>query len=188
MKLLFDFLPVLLFFISFKIYGIYVATGVAMAASVLQVTGFWLKHRRFEALHIITLVIVLLLGSVTLLLHNPLFIKWKPTVIYWAFAIVFLSSQFMGKKPLFQRMMEEKLELTPKLWARLNISWVVFFALMGIINLVVAYHFSTDIWVDFKLFGTLGLTVAFVVAEAVYMAKHDQSRSLNPLKKPRELK
>lgn len=172
MKLLFDFFPILLFFIAFKLFGIYYATGVAMAASLLQVLGYWIKHRRFEMMHIITLFLVLILGSATLFLHNPLFIKWKPTAIYWAFAIAFFGSQFIGHKPLIQRMMEEKIALEGSIWFRLNMSWVVFFAVMGVVNIIVAYHWSTNAWVNFKLFGTLGLTVIFVVIQALYMARH----------------
>lgn len=172
MKLLFDFFPILLFFIAFKIFGIYYATGVAMAASLLQVFGYWLKHRRFETMHIITLIVVLLLGSATLFFHNALFIKWKPTAIYWAFALAFLGSQFIGNKPLIQRMMEEKLSLENSIWIRLNLSWVIFFAVMGVVNLIVAYNWSTNAWVNFKLFGTVGLTILFVIVQAIYMARH----------------
>lgn len=176
MKLLFDFFPILLFFIAFKFYGIYYATAVAMIASILQVAGYWIKHRRFETLHIITLVCVIFLGGATLLFHNPLFIKWKPTVIYWAFAVAFFCTHFIGKKPLIQRMMEEKLVLPQGVWHRLNLSWVIFFVVMGCVNIYVAYHFSTNIWVDFKLFGTLGLTFLFVILQAFYMARHAEAQ------------
>ena len=172
MRLLFDFFPIVLFFIAYKLYGIYVATSVAMIASVLQIGYFWLRHRRVESLHVITLVLVVVLGSATLLLHNDMFIKWKPTAIYWAFAIAFLVSQWVGHKPLIQRLMDNKLQLTPAIWQRLNFSWVGFFVVMGIINLFVIYHFSTNIWVNFKLFGTLALTLIFVIGQALYMAKH----------------
>lgn len=177
MKLLFDFFPILLFFVVFKFYGIYYATAAAMIASLLQVAGYWIKHRRFEMLHMITLVCVIFLGGATLLFHNPLFIKWKPTVIYWAFAVVFFITQFIGGKPLIQRMMEEKMVLPAAIWQRLNISWVIFFAAMGCINIYVAYHFSTNIWVDFKLFGTIGLTFLFVLLQAFYMARHTETQS-----------
>lgn len=172
MKLLFDFFPILLFFIAFKVYGIYTATAVAMAASLLQVAGFWLKHRRFEIMHLVTLGSVLLLGGATLIFHNPLFIKWKPTVIYWIFAIIFLGTHYIGKKPLIQRLMEEKLSLPKTVWGRLNLSWVMFFTIMGAVNLFVAYHYSMDIWVDFKLFGSFGLTFVFIILQALYMAKY----------------
>lgn len=176
MKLLFDFFPILLFFITFKFYGIYTATAVAMFASAFQVGLYWIKHRRFETMHLVTFGCVLLLGGATLLFHNDLFIKWKPTAIYWIFAVLFIATQFIGSKPLIQRLMEEKLTLPAPIWLRLNVSWAIFFALMGIANLYVAYHFSTDIWVDFKLFGSLGFTIIFVLLQALYMAKHADTK------------
>lgn len=176
MKLLFDFFPILLFFIAFKIYGIYTATAVAIAASFLQLGLYWIKHRRFEPMHIVTFATVLLLGGATLILHNILFIKWKPTVIYWIFAIVFFGTQFIGNKTLIQRLMEEKIVLPSKAWLKLNLSWGIFFALMGIANLYVAYHYSTDIWVDFKLFGTLGITFIFIILQSIYIAKHAENK------------
>ena len=113
MKLLFDFFPIILFFVGYKIYGIYAATAIAMIASVLQVAYIWVRHHKVESLHIITLVLVIILGSATLLLHNAMFIKWKPTAIYWTFAITFFVSHFIGKKkPLIQRLMESKLVLS----------------------------------------------------------------------------
>jgi len=172
MKLLFDFFPILLFFIAYKFFGIYIATGVAMAASVLQVSGYWFKRRRFETLHIVTLGLVLVLGGATLFFHDQLFIQWKPTAIYWAFAVLFMVSQFFGKKCLIQRLMDNKLSLPAAIWRRLNTSWSVFFILMGIINLVVVYNFSTNTWVNFKLFGTLALTLLFVFGQALYMSRH----------------
>lgn len=176
MKLLFDFFPILLFFIAFKLYGIYIATGVAIAASAVQLGFYWIKHRRFEMMHIITFGCVLLLGGATLLFHNDLFIKWKPTAIYWIFAALFVATQFIGNKTLIQRLMEEKLALPAPIWTRLNLSWAIFFVLMGFANIFVAYHFSTDIWVDFKLFGSLGFTIIFVLLQAIYMARHAQTK------------
>lgn len=172
MKLLFDFLPVLLFFTAYKFYGIFVATGVAIAASILQVAIFWFKNRRIEPMHIITLVLIVTLGGATLLFYNELFIKWKPTAINWAFALVFLGSQLFMSKPLIQKMMEKNVQLPTLIWKRLNLSWAVFFFLMGDANLYVIYHFDTDTWVNFKLFGVLGLTVLFVIIQAIYLTRH----------------
>lgn len=172
MKILFDFFPILLFFIAFKFYHIYVATAVLMVATVIQVSIYWLKYRKFENMHLITLVLVVLLGGATLWMHDAMFIKVKPTVIYWIFALLFLATQYIGKKPLIQRLMDSKVELPIKIWQRLNHSWAIFFGLMGAVNLYVVYHFSTNTWVNFKLFGTLGLTLVFVVLQALYMAKH----------------
>ena len=185
MKLLFDFFPIFLFFIAFKCFGIYIATATTMVASLLQVIVYWLKHRRFESLHIITLVTVVLLGGSTLLLHNDLFIKWKPTAIYWVFALAFLCSQFIGKKTLIQRLLDSKLSLPRNVWQRLNVSWAVFFVVMGIANIYVLYHFSTNAWVNFKLFGTLGLTVVFMVIQAIYMTKYMDVKNNSPRKLPK---
>lgn len=173
MKLLFDFLPVLLFFIAYKVYDIYVATAVIIVASVIQVSWFWLKHHRVEKMHLITLVLVLILGGATLLLHNATFIYWKPTVVNWAFAIAFLGSQFIGKKNLLQRMLEEQITLTSRqVWINLNIAWVLFFIAMGVINLYVAFNFEENTWVNFKLFGMMGLTIVFVIGQSFYLAKY----------------
>lgn len=178
MKLLFDFFPILLFFIGYKFCGIYIATAIAMAASLLQVGFFWFKHRRVEITHIITLVLIFVLGTATLFLHNEIFIKWKPTALYWAFTVLFLGSQVIGTKPFIQRLMGDKITLPQNIWQQLNLSWAIFFGSMGGINLYVAYHFSTDIWVNFKLFGTLGATLVFGILQALYMAKY--------LKQPQE--
>jgi intracellular septation protein len=172
MKLLFDFFPILLFFIAYKLFGIYVATAVAMLASFLQVASCWFKHHRFESTHLITLVIILLLGSATIFLHNAMFIKWKPTAVYWIFALLFLTTQFIGNKTLIQRMLDKKVSLPKLIWQRLNLTWGIFFAVMGIANLYVVYNFTTNIWVDFKLFGTLGLTILFVVLQSFYIGRY----------------
>lgn len=171
MKWLFDFFPIILFFIAYKSIDIYAATAVLIAASVIQTGGFWLKHRRFENLHLITLVLVVVLGSATLLLHDENFIKWKPTVVNGLFAIVFLGSQWVGKQPLIQRMMGSQIQLPAAVWVRLNLSWVVFFILSAIANLYVAFHFSTDTWVNFKLFGLLGMTIIFVILQGIYLSR-----------------
>lgn len=172
MKLLFDFFPILLFFIGYKFYGIYAATIIAMVASLLQVGYFWFKHRKVEITHVITLVLILVLGTATLFLHNEMFIKWKPTAIYWAFTLLFLGSQIIGTKPFIQRLMDDKITLPQNVWQRLNLSWALFFGCMGGVNLYIAYHYSTNTWVNFKLFGTLGSTIVFGILQALYMAKY----------------
>jgi intracellular septation protein len=172
MKLLFDFFPILLFFLGYKFYGIYVATIIAMIASLLQVGFFWLKHRRIEIMHAITLVLILILGTATIFSHNAIFIKWKPTAIYWVFALLFFGSQFIGNKPFIQRLMGDKITLPQNIWQKLNLSWALFFSSMGGVNIFVAYKFSTEIWVNFKLFGTLGGTLIFGILQSIYMAKY----------------
>lgn len=172
MKFLYDFFPILLFFIAYKLYGIYTATAVAIAASFIQVGSFWVKHRRFENMHLITLGLIVVLGGATLWLQDERFIKWKPTLVNWLFALAFLGSQFIGKKPLVERMMSNAVKLPDLIWGRLNLTWVLFFTFMGIANLYVVYNFDTDTWVNFKLFGMMGLTFAFVIAQAFYLARH----------------
>ena len=174
MKLLYDFFPILIFFIVFKLYGIYAATASAIIASVLQVGGYWLKHRKFEKMQLITLVLITVFGGATLIFHNPMFIKWKVSVINWLFGLAFLGSQFIGKKNFVQRLLDEKIQLPAPVWQRLNTFWVVYFLALGFINIYVVYHFSTSAWVDFKLFGVLGLTLVFVILQAVYLSKHIQ--------------
>ncbi|MGD8566872.1 MAG: septation protein A [Gammaproteobacteria bacterium] len=174
MKFLFDFFPVLLFFVAYKLYGIYTATAVAIAASFIQVGVYWFKHKKFENSHLITLVILVLFGGATIVLQNEMFIKWKPSVVNWIFAVAFLGSQFIGNKTIIERMMGANITLPASIWLRLNMSWVVFFIALGIINLFVVYNFDTDTWVNFKLFGMMGLTILFIVAQAIYMSRHVQ--------------
>jgi len=172
MKFLFDFFPILLFFLAYKFFDIYIATAVAIAASVIQVGMFWFKHKRFENSHLITLVIVTLFGGATIILQDEMFIKWKPSVLNWVFAIAFLGSQFIGNKTIAERMMSKSVTLPAAIWSKLNISWVIFFFSLGIINLYVVYNFDTDTWVNFKLFGMMGLTLLFIFAQAIYMSRH----------------
>lgn len=172
MKLLFDFFPILLFFITYKLYGIYFATAIAMIASALQVIIFRLRHQRYEKMHLISLALIVILGGATLFFHDPWFIKWKPTGIYWLTALVFVGSRFIGQKTLIQKMMESNISLSQPTWQRLNYAWAVFFVLMGILNLYVAYYYSTDAWVNFKLFGGAGLTLIFVLLQAIYLSRH----------------
>ena len=170
--MLFDFLPILLFFVGYKLYGIYAATIIIIIASLLQTGIFWLKHRKVEFMHITTLVLVLILGTATILLKNEMFIKWKPTAIYWIFSMAFLGSQIIGKKTLIERLMGSKITLPKNVWQNLNISWAIFFIGMGVANIYIAYKFNTDIWVNFKLFGTLGGTLIFGILQSIYMAKY----------------
>ncbi len=172
MKLLFDFFPILLFFVAFKVWGIYTATAVAIAASFAQVALFWLRHRRFEKMHLAVLGIVAISGGLTLAFQDEMFVKWKPTLVNWLFGVVFIASQYVGEKPLAERMMAASIALPREVWYRLNLSWGLFFLALGAVNVYVLYHFDTDTWVNFKLFGMMGLTFAFVIAQAFYIARH----------------
>lgn len=157
-----------------------IATGIAIVASFIQVGGFWLKHRRFEKMHIFSLVLITGLGGITIAFGDPSFIQWKPTVLNWVFAGAFLVSQFVGKKSLVNRMMGGQINLPDPVWFKLNMSWVVFFIASGFANLYVAFYYATDLdektrmdfWVDFKLFGLMGMTLVFVVAQAFYLSKY----------------
>jgi intracellular septation protein len=172
MKLLASFFPIILFFVAYKTHGIYVATGVAMAASLLQTGWHWFRHRQLDKMHLVTLGMLLVFGGMTLLFQDPTFIKWKPTVVNWVFALAFLLSPLVGGKPLTQRMMGHAVEVPAQIWKRLNNAWGIFFMAVGGLNLYVAYRFDEATWVNFKLFGLLGLTFAFIIAQSLYMARH----------------
>ena len=172
MKILFDLLPVFLFFIAYKIAGIYTATAVAMVASLTQMAWLWWRERHLDFMQTMTLTLILVLGSATLLFKNPIFIKWKPTAVYWLFAVTFALSQYMGKEPILKKAMGQQLSLPKKVWSKLNASWVGFFLLLGTLNIVVAYHASENTWVNFKLFGMTGLTIAFVIVQAIFLSKY----------------
>ena len=174
MKFLFDFFPIVLFFIAYKLYGIFAATAVAIAASFLQVGLYWLKHRKVENTHLVTLVLIAVFGGLTLILQDETFIKWKPSVINWLFGIVFLGSQFIGKKNIVERMMGANISLPKFIWPRLNMAWSVFFIALGFANLYVMSYYDTDTWVNFKMFGMMGLTIVFLVGQGFYLARYIQ--------------
>lgn len=176
MKFLFDLFPVILFFIAFKAYGIYVATGVAIAATFAQIGWLLARGRRVETMLWASLAIIVVFGGATLWLQDETFIKWKPTVLYWLFGAVLAGASLIFRRNLIRKLMEEQIRLPDRVWARLNASWIGFFALMGAANLVVAYTFSTDAWVNFKLFGGIGLMLAFVVAQSLVLARYIEDR------------
>ncbi|RMG93035.1 MAG: septation protein A [Zetaproteobacteria bacterium] len=175
MKMLYDLFPVLLFFVAYKWQDIYTATAVLILASLVQTIVHRLRQGRFETSHLITLALVLVFGGATLLLHDELFIKWKPTVINWLFGIAFLASHWIGNKPIIARMLDTKIDLPETVWRRLNAGWGTFFLVLGALNLYVAFAFDTDTWVNFKLFGLMGLTLLFIIAQSIYLAKHLQT-------------
>ena len=176
-KMLFDLFPVILFFVAYKMADIYAATGVAIAASVVQIG--WLKMRchPVENMQWLSLVIIVVFGGMTLLLHDETFIKWKPTVLYGLFAVVLAVSRYALRKNLIEAMMSKQVKLPDPVWDRLNLAWVAFFAFLGVLNILIAYQFSTDIWVNFKLFGSLGLTILFVIGQALYFSRHVQEEA-----------
>jgi intracellular septation protein len=172
MKQLFEFIPILLFFIAFKLYDIYVATAVVIVATTLQVAYNWFRYRKVETMQWITLGLILVMGGATILLHNEQFIKWKLSIIEWLFGVAFLGSQYIGKKPFVERMMSATLTLPSPVWKRLNFMWGCFFLMVGFINVYVMYNFSTDDWVTFKTFGVPGLMVFFIIIQMVFLYKH----------------
>ena len=172
MKFLFDLFPVILFFIAFKIYGIFVATAVAIAGTFLQIGWVWFRHRKVDTMLWVSLVIVTFFGGATLLLQDETFIKWKPTVLYWLFAGILAGGALFMKKNLMKSLLSEQMQLPDVAWTRMNWSWVGFFTFMGIANLAVAYSFSTDAWVNFKLFGGIGLMLAFVLVQGMLLSKY----------------
>lgn len=179
MKFLFDLFPVILFFIAFKFGGIYVATGVAMAATLAQIIWTWIKHRKVETMLWVSLAIITVFGSMTLIFHDETFIKWKPTVLYWSFAIALAGSSLIFKKNLIRTILAKQIELPDNIWLRLNWAWILFFVIMGIINLAVAFAlgFSTEAWVNFKLFGGMGLTLLFALGQGLVLSKHMQEKT-----------
>jgi len=213
MKFLFDFFPLLLFFIAFKFFGIFTATAVVIVASLVQVTWFRLRNGRFEKMHLITMVLVTALGGLTLALHAKSFVMWKPTVVNWAFAAIFLGSHFIGKQPLIRRLLSAQIELPDQVWSRLSLMWVTFFFVAGAANIYFVHDYSVaetalraaapnieenkienldcaadfngngqalcetakhkeDVWANFKVPGTIGLTIVFILLQGLYLARH----------------
>ncbi len=172
MKFLFDLIPVILFFAAFKLYDIYVATAVAIVATFMQIGWMWLRYRKVDKMLWISLVIIVLLGGATLALQNDAFIKWKPTVLYWIFALALLISNLFFNKNLIRMLLEKQLVLPVSVWNKVNLSWVGFFVLMGGLNIHIAFNYSIDTWVNFKLFGSMGLMLAFIVVQGAMLAKY----------------
>jgi intracellular septation protein len=175
MKFLFDLLPVVLFFVAFKLADIYVATAVAIATTFVQVAWLKLRGRRVDAMLWASLGIIAVFGGATLALQDEIFIKWKPTVLYWLLGVMLAGAALAGRN-LIRLMLSEQVQLPDAVWNRLNWSWVGFFAFMGALNLYVAYNYSTDLWVNFKLFGGMGLMLLFVVVQALFLARHVEDK------------
>jgi len=198
MKFLIEFLPIILFFAAYQLYSlipasiiesinsvmpfalspsnqsdsIYFATLVAIVVSGLSVLIYFIKHRGFNKNQTITFVLFLIFGGATLFLRDPTFIKWKPTVINLVFALIFLGSAFIGDKPLSQRFLGNAIEAPNTIWNKLNTAWIIFFLFVAAINLYIAYNFSEEIWVNFKLFGMMGLTIAFIIIQMIILNRY----------------
>jgi intracellular septation protein len=184
MKLLIDFFPIALFFIAFKFAGIYVATAVAMVATLLQIGWLYVKHRKVEPMQWVSLAIITLFGGATLIFHDETFIKWKPSILYWLMGAALLVGQLGFKKNFIHSMMSAQLSLPDFVWLRLLWSWSGFFAVMGGINLWVAFNYDTDTWVNYKLFGSMGLMFIFVLAQGMYLSRFIQPEEEQPAQEP----
>jgi len=176
MKFLFDVFPLILFFIAWSVYDIFVATAVAIAGTVTQVGWMWLRHRRVGNMLWVTLVIMVVFGGATLALRDPTFIKLKPTVLYWLFAGGLAIAELGFGKNLIRSMMQEQISVPDFVWGRLLAAWIAFFVVMGALNLYIAYSFSESVWVQFKVFGGIGLMLLFVLLQALMLARHIEDK------------
>ncbi len=172
MKLLFDLFPVILFFVTFKFAGVFAATAAAIAATFVQVAWVKYHHSKVDTMLWVSLGIITVFGGATLLLHDETFIKWKPTILYWVFAATLLLSPILFKKNLMRALLQEKMALPDPVWNYLNLSWSAFFAVLGVVNLYVAFNYSTDAWVNFKLFGATGMMLVFILVQSAMLSKY----------------
>ncbi|NQY51898.1 MAG: septation protein A [Piscirickettsiaceae bacterium] len=186
MRLFFNFLPIALFFITYKFGGgiyqwngqeyniqsIYAATAVMIATTMTHASHSWWLHGRIEGYQLIILGLVITLGGATIWLHNPNFIKWKPTIVYWSFAIAIAGAYLFTKQSLLERTMNKYIQLPAIIWFRLSIAWILFFVLSGATNIYIAFNFNEATWVYFKLFGLLGLTATFVIIQSIYLVRY----------------
>lgn len=196
MKILFDLFPIILFFIAYQYGashpenatawlaalgitldsaakpGVFLATVVAIGATFIQLAWAWLKYRKIDTMLWVSLVLIVVFGGATLFLHDESFIKWKPTVLYWLFSLSLGLAPILFERNLIRLMMEKNISLPDAIWARLNIAWAAFFLLMGVANLWVAMNYSTDDWVNFKMFGSIGLMLVFIIGQTAYLSRH----------------
>jgi intracellular septation protein len=170
-KFLIDLFPIIAFFGAYQWSDMFVATAVVMVACAVQTFGYRLVSGEFDRNHLLALILVLPFGALTLLLRDPMFIKWNGTVELWFLAVALLVSQYVGEKPLIERMMGEGLVLPPKIWRQVNLAWVLFFLFSGACNIYVAYNFEEATWMNFKMFGMTGMSIAFVALQMVWIMR-----------------
>ena len=170
MQLLTDFLPLIAFFVAFVVYDLYVATATIIVVMALQIAYQWFRHRKVNKMLLISGSLVAVFGGITLALRDPVFIQWKVTVVNWLFALAFLGSQLFGSKTFTERAMGHAVELEPAVWRQLNTLWVVNFAVIGALNLYVMYNFDLQIWVYFKTWGMIGLSLLMAVGQAIWIS------------------
>ena len=176
MKFLFDLFPIILFFIAFKLADIYTATIVAMVATIAQILWVYIRHRKIDAMQWISLTMIVVFGSLTIFLHDKTFIQLKPTALYWLFSsALFISAQFFQKNWI-QILMGKQITINSPnaktIWGKLNFAWSLFFLFLGALNLYVAFQYYEEAWVNFKLFGSTGLLLIFVIAQGVWLTRH----------------
>ncbi len=172
MKFLFEFFPIMLFFAAFKFRGIFFATAVAIVASILQIGYSYIKNKKVEKPMIISLVVILVFGGATLLFHNETFIKWKPTILYAIFGGALFVSRMFFNRNLIKAMLESQITVPEKVWEWINYSWAAFFSFVAVLNIYVAYNYTTETWVNFKLFGIMGLMFIFVIIQGIFLSKY----------------
>jgi intracellular septation protein len=172
MKFLFDIFPVILFFVVYKFWGIYAATAAAIAATLIQIAWAKIKHGKVDNTLVLSGVVIVVFGGATLFLQDESYIKIKPTVLYWLFAVGLVAANMFFKKNLIRGLMETQIGLPDPIWDKLNLAWAIFFAVLGALNLFIAFTFPTDLWVDFKVFGTMGLMFLFFIGQALVLDKH----------------
>ncbi|ELY3758339.1 septation protein A [Cronobacter universalis] len=172
MKQLLDFLPLIVFFVVYKLHDIFWATAALIVATALAVIYSWYKYRKVEKMTLVTFVLVAVFGGLTIYFHNAEFIKWKVTIIYALFAGTLLIGQWVMKKPLIQSMLGKEITLPPHAWSRLNIAWALFFIFCGLLNIYVAFWLPEAVWMNFKVFGIPGLTLVFTLLSGVYIYRH----------------
>lgn len=179
MRFIFDFIIIIAFFIAYKLWGLYIATAVIMGGSALQLLFHRWRDGKWDKFSLRLALIIWVLGAATLILHNSIFIKWKPTIAYWVLSGLFMGSHYFAKTPILQRLLGTKITLPDFVWQRLNLSWGLFFLFLGALNIYVIYNYSTDVWVYFKLIGCIGLSIIFMIFQGIYMARHMPKENTN---------
>jgi len=179
MQLLIDFFPIVVFFVVYKIYGMFAATAAIIVAMAAQIGYQWVRHRKVSMMLLVSGLLVALLGGITLAFRDPLIFQWKPTVVNWLFAAAFLGSQVFGEKTITERIMGHAIELEPELWRQLNLIWVANFVVLGAANLFVVYHYDEATWVNFKLFGMVGLSLLTAIGQAFWISSRTAHQSSN---------
>lgn len=185
MKQLLDFIPLIVFFTLYKLQDIYVATSALIVVTLIQILVTWMIYKKVEKMQVITAASVIVFGGMTLFFQDDNFIKWKVTLVYCVFAIGLLISQWMDK-PLIKGMLGKEISLPDRVWRKVNYAWVSFFAVLAVVNIYIAYQLPLDVWVNFKVFGALILTVLFTLATGIYVYKHAEKNNVATTNKENE--